>query len=165
MFEIVCPPRTYYAVRPCLRRLLGLLSISAIALTFHARGARAQSAAIDGEKALVDQYCAVCHNDDMRLGSFSWSSVDVAHPENNAEQAEQIIRKLRAGMMPPAGMARPDEALLESLAASLASRIDLAAASRPHAAPPALHRVNRREYRNWVRDLLDLDVDVAHLIR
>ena len=119
---------------------------------------------VDEERALVDQYCVTCHDDTNRLGNFSWSTVDVEHPERNAEQAEQIILKLRSGMMPPAGMPRPDDGALDALADSLEARIDQAAASHPHAAPPALHRVNRREYRNSIRDLLALEVDVDALL-
>ena len=119
---------------------------------------------LEHERALVEQYCVVCHGEETQLGAFSWSSVELAHPERNAEQAEQIIRKLRAGMMPPPGMPRPEEAELAALAESLEERIDGAAASSPKAAPPALHRVNRREYRNSIRDLLDLEIDVDALL-
>lgn len=121
-------------------------------------------ATLEAQQELVDQYCSVCHGDASQLGGFSWSTVDVAHPEQNAPQAEKIIRKLRAGMMPPAGMPRPEAEALTSLAASLEARIDEAAAEHPHADPPALHRINRREYRNSVRDLLDLEIDVNALL-
>lgn len=116
------------------------------------------------ERAIVEQYCTVCHGDETQLGGFSWSTVDVAHPERDAEQAEKIIRKLRAGMMPPAGMPRPERSELDALAASLEARIDRAAGDHPHAAPPVLHRINRREYRSAIRDLLAVDVDVDALL-
>ena len=121
-------------------------------------------ATVEQERELVEQYCVVCHGVDTQLGNFSWATVDVAHPEQNAQQAETIIRKLRAGMMPPAGMPRPEAEALEAVALSLETRVDRAAASRPHAAPPALHRINRREYKNSIRDLLAIEVDVNALL-
>ena len=101
-------------------------------------------ATVEQERELVEQYCVVCHGVDTQLGNFSWATVDVAHPEQNAQQAEKIIRKLRAGMMPPAGMPRPEAEALEAVALSLETRVDRAVASRPHAAPPALHRIGAR---------------------
>jgi len=124
----------------------------------------AQTGDIERERALVDQYCVVCHGEETQLGAFSWNSVDVAEPERDAEQAEKIIRKLRAGMMPPVGLPRPERKELEALAASLEARIDRKAADTPHAAAPALHRINRREYRSSIRDLLDVHVDVDALL-
>ena len=119
---------------------------------------------VERERELVEQYCVVCHGVDTQLGNFSWATVDVAHPERNARQVEKIIRKLRAGMMPPAGMPRPEAEALEAVALSLETRLDRAVASRPHAAPPALHRINRREYKNSIRDLLAIEVDVNALL-
>ena len=120
--------------------------------------------ALESQRGVVRDYCSTCHNDDLEVGGFSWATVDVEHPDQSAEQAEKIIRKLRAGMMPPAGVPRPDAAVLKALAAGLETRIDQAAAIRPHAGAPELHRVNRREYRNSIRDLLSIDVDVAALL-
>ena len=122
------------------------------------------AAAVRSERALVNDYCAYCHDDSLREGGFSWSEVDVAHPERNAAQAEEIIRKLRAGMMPPAGALRPDDDALRALASALETRIDQAAATSPNVSAPNLHRVNRKEYRNSIRDLLGIDVDVSSLL-
>ena len=121
-------------------------------------------ASVRAQRALVNEYCAYCHDDSLREGGFSWSEVDMAHPERNAAQAEEIIRKLRAGMMPPAGALRPDDDALEALASVLETRIDQAAATNPNVSAPNLHRVNRKEYRNSIRDLLGIDVDVASLL-
>ena len=121
-------------------------------------------ASVRAQRALVNDYCAYCHDDSLREGGFSWSEVDVAHPERNAAQAEEIIRKLRAGMMPPAGALRPDDDALEALAWALETRIDQAAATSPNVSAPNLHRVNRKEYRNSIRDLLGIDVDVSSLL-
>ena len=74
---------------------------------------------LESQQALVDQYCVWCHNDVEKAGDMTLSGLDPAHVEESAELAEKMIRKLRAGMMPPAGQPRPDAAILEALAASL----------------------------------------------
>src|SRR5438552_1402522 len=104
--------------------------------------------------ALVREYCAYCHNDDLKSGGMTLTQLDVAHPERNAALAEKVIRKLRAGLMPPPGMPRPDAAALRAFATSLEAAIDQAAALHPNPGRPALHRLNRTEYANSVRDLL-----------
>ena len=119
---------------------------------------------VPAQQALVKQYCAGCHNDKLKSGGFSWTKIDLAHPDQNAEQTEKVIRKLRAGMMPPPGMPRPDAAHVAAFATSLETAIDQAAALHPNPGRPALHRLNRTEYHNSIRDLLDLDVDVASLL-
>lgn len=113
---------------------------------------------------LVNQYCIGCHNDKLKAGGFSTTSIDWAHPEQNADQSEKVIRKLRSGMMPPAGMPRPQRAALDGFAASLESSIDAVALKHPDPGRPALHRLNRTEYANSVRDLLNLDVNAEDLL-
>ena len=120
--------------------------------------------ALESQQAMVGEYCATCHNDAMLEGGFSFSELDIAHPEQNASQAERLIRKVRSGMMPPVGLPRPDAATLKAFASAIEGRIDAAAAAEPHVSAPELHRVNRTEYRNSVRELLDLEVDVAELL-
>src|SRR5262249_47290866 len=90
--------------------------------------------------------------------------LDVAHPDRSPELAEKVIRKLDAGLMPPAGMPRPDHAALEQFVSSLAGEIDRKAAEQPYAGRPALHRLNRTEFANSIRELLDLTVSVATLL-
>jgi cytochrome c551/c552 len=122
------------------------------------------AATLESEKALVSEYCVKCHNDRTRSGGFSWSDIDLAHPGNNAEQAEKVLRKLRSGMMPPSGQARPSAANVRAFSSALAASIDEAAAAHPYSRAPELHRVNRREYHNSIRDLLDVDEDVSALL-
>jgi len=116
---------------------------------------------VESQQALITQYCSGCHNDKVKSGGFSWTSVDLAHPEQSAQQAEKVLKKLHSGLMPPAGQQRPDAATMDSFISALENKIDEVAAARPRSKAPELHRVNRREYRNSIRDLLDLDVDVA----
>ncbi len=119
---------------------------------------------VESQRALINQYCAACHNDRLKSGGFSWTEVDLSHPENNAPQVERVIRKLRAGMMPPSGQPRPAPAAVTAFTDALETRIDEAAAAHPYSRSPELHRVNRREYRNSIHELLDLDVDVSALL-
>jgi cytochrome c553 len=114
--------------------------------------------------ALVNRYCADCHGDEMHRGGLSLESFDLVHPEKNAEETEKIVRKLRAGMMPPPGRERPSGAELDALAASLETNLDRVAAAHPYAGFTPLHRLNRVEYANSVKALLDLDVDASDLL-
>jgi cytochrome c551/c552 len=115
-------------------------------------------------RALVNQYCAGCHNDKIKSGGFSWASIDLAHPDQSGPDAERVIRKLRAGMMPPPGIPRPDSATIKALAASIENDIDRVAATHPRPGKPALHRLNRTEYANSIRDLLAVEVDISKIL-
>ena len=112
------------------------------------------------QNALFKQYCVTCHNDRAKAGGLSLASFDAAAATEHPEVAEKMIRKLRAGMMPPAGARRPENRMLSDLASALESRIDQAAALNPNPGRRPFQRLNRAEYTAAVRDLLDLDVDV-----
>jgi hypothetical protein len=112
------------------------------------------------ERAVINQYCAGCHNEKLRSGGLALTTLDLAHPERNAEEWEKVIVKLRAGMMPPAG-AKRDKTAIDGLATWLENSLDQGAASNPNPGRPSLHRLNRTEYANSVRDLLDLEIDPA----
>ena len=86
----------------------------------------------ESQRALVNQYCAPCHNDAEESGGFSWTEVNLNRPEQNAEQVEKVIRKLRSGMMPPAGATRPDADTVKAFASALEWRIDQADARQPY---------------------------------
>jgi hypothetical protein len=124
----------------------------------------AQTMPAAAQTALANKYCAGCHNDKLKSGGMSLAKFDFAHPEQNADLSEKIIRKLIAGRMPPAGLPKPDTNELRSFVNSLAANVDRAAALHPWAGAPDLHRLNRTEYRNSVRDLLGMDVDVTTLL-
>jgi mono/diheme cytochrome c family protein len=119
---------------------------------------------VDAQTQMVKQYCANCHNDRAKAGELSLASFDAADLGGHAETVEKMIRKLRAGMMPPAGARRPDEAALMQLASSFETRIDRAAASNPNPGSRPFQRLNRAEYARAVRDMLSIDVDVAALL-
>ncbi len=110
--------------------------------------------------AAITQNCAGCHNDKLKSGSLSLTALDLDHPERYAKDWEKAILKIRAGMMPPAG-AKRDTAAINGLATYLETSLDQAAALRPNPGKPALHRLNRAEYANSVRDLLGIEIDPA----
>jgi hypothetical protein len=105
-----------------------------------------------------------CHSDKLKTGGLSLQSADLAKVPENAEIWEKVIQKLRVEAMPPLGMPRPDKATLSGFAASLENAIDKTAATRPNPGHSALHRLNRSEYANAIRDLLALDVDTTTLL-
>jgi hypothetical protein len=115
----------------------------------------------DAQNALVKQYCSTCHNDRMKSGGLTLASFDAATIGSHADVAEKMIRKLRAGMMPPPGVKRPEEATLAQFAAALEARMDAAAAANPNPGWRPFQRLNRAEYARAVRDLLGIDVDVT----
>ncbi|HEX5217922.1 MAG TPA: DUF1587 domain-containing protein, partial [Vicinamibacterales bacterium] len=114
--------------------------------------------------ALVKTYCVTCHNDKTRTGELTLEHVDLADVPKSAELWEKVIRKVRAGMMPPAGMPRPDAPTLDGFVGYLESSIDRAAAANPRPGRTALHRLNRAEYANAIRDLLALEIDSTALL-
>ena len=115
-------------------------------------------------KAVIDRYCATCHNQRTRAGNLALDTLDVSAASRDAQTWEKVVRKVRTGMMPPSGAPRPDRATLDGLAASIETTIDRAARVAPNPGAPALHRLNRAEYGNAVRDLLDLPIDPARLL-
>ncbi len=115
-------------------------------------------------RALVKQYCSGCHNDSLKSGGMSLTGLNLAHPDQSAELAEKVIRKLRTGLMPPPGLPQPGAPAVKAFVSELETGIDRAATVRPNPGRPALHRLNRTEYANSVRDLLDLTVDVTPLL-
>jgi hypothetical protein len=115
-------------------------------------------------QTVVNTYCVGCHNEKLKSGGFSWSSLDPAHPDKNIDEAEKVIRKVRAGLMPPPGAPRPASAVMKAFAGQMEFALDQSAATHPNPGRPALHRLNRTEYANVVRDLLGVDTDVTTLL-
>jgi mono/diheme cytochrome c family protein len=117
-----------------------------------------------GAQAVIDRHCVTCHNARMKTGGLVLEALPVDNAARDTQTWEKVIRKVRTGMMPPAGAPRPDRATLDSLAAAVETTIDRAATTAPNPGAPALHRLNRTEYGNAVRDLLDLPIDAAALL-
>ena len=116
------------------------------------------------QNSLFKQYCVTCHNDRTKAGTMSLQSFDAATVLDHPELAEKMIRKLRAGMMPPAGARRPAAETLADLVTALETRIDRAAALNPNPGWRPSQRLNRAEYGRAVKDLLGIDVDVNQFL-
>jgi mono/diheme cytochrome c family protein len=114
--------------------------------------------------ALLSQYCVTCHNERTKTGGFVLDPADLADVPEHAEIWERVVRKVRAGLMPPAGMPRPGQDVLDRFVTHLESTIDAAAAAAPALRGATMHRLNRAEYGNAVRDLFDLELDVSALL-
>lgn len=125
----------------------------------------AQAPAPAAPKAVLDQYCVTCHNARLKTGGLAIDSLDVTKPSTNSEAWEKVIGKLHAGSMPPPGLPRPDEATYRRVATYLETEIDKAWAANPYPGRiNAVHRLNRVEYNNAIRDLFALDMDVKPLL-
>jgi len=122
------------------------------------------SAAAPPDAAFLKQYCVSCHNARVKSGGLALDTLDPRMLDGHADVWEKVVRKLRTGMMPPEGAPRPAAAARETFAASLESALDRLAARQLDPGAPALHRLNRAEYANVIRDLLALDVDVSALL-
>ena len=116
------------------------------------------------QRALLDRYCVICHNEKLKTAGLILDKMQVDHPSERADVWEKVIRKLRTGAMPPAGMPRPDKSGYDSLATFLETELDRSAVAHPNPGrAPTFHRLNRAEYTNAIRDLLALDVDAIDL--
>ncbi|NOT27814.1 MAG: DUF1587 domain-containing protein, partial [Acidobacteria bacterium] len=135
------------------------------AATQRATTSRSAPASPAQHGAVLNRYCVTCHNERIKTGGLALNTVDLANPAAHAEVFEKVVQKLRGRAMPPAGAPRPDDATYESLASYLETSLDRAAAAHPNPGRTAtLHRLNRAEYTNAVRDLLAVDIDAAALL-
>jgi hypothetical protein len=157
----------------CAVTVLGVLSLPRSVDPIHAASAPQQpsapsASAVSPQRTLLNQYCVGCHNTRQKAQGatpIALDELDVSNVPAHAEQWEKVILKLRAGLMPPMGMPRPDGAAINGLASWLEGEIDRAAAKSPNPGrTEPLHRLNRAEYQNAVRDLLHLEADVTTLL-
>src|SRR5947207_4334671 len=117
------------------------------------------------DRGLIDKYCVTCHNQRTKTAGLSLDTADLANIPSQSAVWERVIRKLRAEMMPPVGAPHPDKAQLDRLATFLETSLDKWAAAHPNPGRLTLHRLNRAEYGNAVRDLFALDaVDIAQYL-
>ena len=118
--------------------------------------------AAEETEGLLEEYCTTCHNFEDYAGGIDLEGLGPQNIDVAPEVGEKVIKRLRAGMMPPVGEPRPDHAAMQALAAALEDRIDETSEIRP--GRPGLHRLNRSEYRNAVRDLLGLEVNAEEFL-
>jgi mono/diheme cytochrome c family protein len=123
-----------------------------------------QPPAGDPNQALINRYCVTCHNQRLKTANVAFDTLPLDHPEQNAVVWERAIRKLRGGMMPPPGAPRPAATGVQALAGYLETTLDRAAAASPNPGSVRIHRLNRAEYQNAMRDMLAIDVDVSTLL-
>src|SRR5665213_933680 len=120
------------------------------------------------ERELFTRYCVGCHSQKAKAAGMDSSrkltidNVDFTNVHPQAEKLELVVRKMRAGQMPPAGVRRPEPAVYKSMISWLENELDRTAV--PFTPPPGLHRFNRTEYANAIHDLLDLDIDPAKFL-
>jgi hypothetical protein len=115
-------------------------------------------------RGMVDRYCVTCHSDKVKTAAVTLQSADIGNFPGNAELWEKVIRKLRSNAMPTQGMPQPDPGSRDAFVRWLTVSIDRAAAAKPNPGRTVPHRLNRAEYSNAIRDLLNLDVDTSALL-
>jgi mono/diheme cytochrome c family protein len=151
--------------RPALGVRSCLLFLSLLQGSAAAQERRQAAAHPSDERAVLNRHCVACHNGTLKTGGLALDAISVERPEEHPEVWERVVRKLRARHMPPPGMPRPDERAYRALIGSLEAALDKAAAAAPDPGRgETFHRLNRTEYRNVIRDVLDLDVDVEALL-
>src|SRR5206468_2392451 len=106
------------------------------------------------DRAFLTEYCVTCHNEKTKTAGLMLDKMDLEHTGDSAETWEKVVLKLKTGMMPPGGARRPDRAAIDAFTSSLEKALDHSAAAKPNPGTPALHRLNRTEYANAIRDLL-----------
>ena len=154
-------PRMTLSQRMTLGRLIAAVG-GTVLLTTPIASAGADDAVAIKQRQLLDKYCIVCHNYTDYAGGIEFETYDPAAPQDDAKITEKMLKKLRVGMMPPAGKARPDPGAVRDLVHSLETKID--AHEKASLSVPKLHRLNRAEYANAVRDLLALDIDTSKIL-
>jgi hypothetical protein len=126
--------------------------------------ARSVSAQETTPRAVLDAYCVTCHNVRLRTANLALDTLNPVRAGDDAATWEKVVRKLRTGAMPPVGRPRPEQAASDAVASALEATLDRAAAANPDPGRPSIHRLNRAEYGNVIRDLLALEVDVESML-
>jgi len=129
-----------------------------------AKPVAASPAPTQSHKATLDRYCVTCHSDRLKTAGLTLESIDTANIAGAPDIWEKVVRKVRVGMMPPQGSPAPDAASRAALVSWLTCELDAHAAAHPDPGRPLVHRLNRAEYGNAIRDLLDLEIDPASLL-
>ena len=138
--------------------LVAVAAVCTAAATVTAAHTASPSPDADQQRALVDKYCVGCHSSKAKTGGVSLQDVDFASVGEHASILERVLHKVGSGEMPPPGRPRPDAASASAFTAWLERALDDDAAAHPNPGRPAVHRLNRAEYSNAVRDLLALDI-------
>src|SRR5262245_721556 len=152
-------------LRTRARTSIGMVFAGALLCPAAALAAESPSSASAAtHRATLQQYCIGCHSGPTPFAGLNLEALDPGNLEDNGAVWEKLLRKLRNREMPPAGMPRPDAAAYEALVKYIETERDRLAEVRPNPGRPTLHRLNRAEYANAIRDLLALEIDVAELL-
>ena len=122
------------------------------------------AAEVEDYRAVLDRYCVGCHNDRLQTAGISLDDLDVGHVATGAETWEKVVRKLRAREMPPPRRPRPDEETYIDFVEWIETELDLASLANPNPGTETIHRLNRTEYTNAIRDLLALEINGRELL-
>src|SRR5262245_4362193 len=128
--------------------LLLLVSVAAAVPPATQQGPERAPNGTPAHRALLDQYCVTCHNQQLKTAGLMLDKADLNDIPGGAATWEKVVMKLRSGMMPPAGRPKPDQTAVDSMVASLEDALDKAAAAKPEPGRASLHRLNRTEYGN-----------------
>lgn len=150
-----------YFMNNCRSNLL-ILICAGLSAQANAQSLQSTAVLTEAQSAVIDEYCVTCHNLDDYSGSLDLSVLLNDALPGHAETWEKVIRKLRAGMMPPPGEPRPDWSDYTSLTEELEAAID--SSVQPNSGSVTLHRLNRSEYANAIRDLLALEINPDTLL-
>ena len=118
----------------------------------------------DAYARVIERYCISCHNEELNTGSLRLDNINIAHVRDNPEIWEKVIHKLRADEMPPTDKPQPPDGAQKAILSWLVTSLDEAAAIAPNPGKPAVHRLNRAEYANAIRDMLALEIDTQELL-
>jgi hypothetical protein len=118
----------------------------------------------DEQRQLLDRYCVTCHNERLKTGGLALDLIDPRDVNAHAEVLEKVLRKLRSGQMPPEGRPRPDQRTLTTFMSALESALDRASGSNLNPGSLPVHRLNRLEYANVIRDMLSLEINPQELL-
>lgn len=158
-------PRRWSTLWLLLTPAIWLVLLSPVTASQEPSTQQASSSEASPVPPVLDRYCVGCHSDRLRTGGLSLEAMDAVHVAEGAEVWERVIEKLRIGAMPPPGRPRPDRDVVDQTVAWLETELDTAAALAPNPGrTDSVHRLNRAEYQNMIRDLLGLDVDVNSLL-
>jgi len=151
-----------------LRTVFSWIVITAVGIGFlHGAMQEPSSAgatAASPHRALLNRYCVTCHNERLRTAELTLDKMDLENVSQEAATWEKVVRKLRTGAMPPAGLPRPEKAGYDALATYLETSLDRAAAANLNPGRPAPQRLHRTAYTNAIRDLLALEIDGEALL-
>ena len=136
----------------------------AFGVSAHSVALAVKQSAAQGDRVLINRYCVTCHNDQRKTGGLSLADLDPSDVRSAPEIWEKVVRKLRTASMPPPRLPRPEDTVLDALVARLEAALDRRADVSPNPGSPTVHRLNRSQYVNAVRDLFGVELDGSSML-